>query len=117
MVWGPAPTIAPLVLNSCAGGIIMLVEPTRELVLAKVKEVFPDEDSAEIVALLDYYGVETHQREPYRVQLAILWLSKGDRDRLAQYIRDAVKDYRDVLLWAEYLSKENNERYHAWLRG
>jgi hypothetical protein len=95
----------------------MLVDPTRELLLTKVREVFPDDDQAEILALVDRYGVEAYQREAHRVRLAILWLSKGDRDRLVKHVDYAVRDYRDVLMWAEYLSKEANEKYHAWLRG
>lgn len=57
----------------------MLVEPTRELVLTKVKEVFPQDDPAEILTLLDQYGVEHYERERDRVQLAILRLSEGGR--------------------------------------
>jgi hypothetical protein len=96
---------------------LVMINPTRELVLSKVKELFPEHDPAEILERLDEYGVEPYQRERDRVQLAILWLSKGDMERLVKFISHARRDYRDVLLWSQYLSKEDQLRYHAWLRG
>src|SRR5438128_12470713 len=99
------------------GDITMLVEPTRELVLTKVREVFPHDDPAEILALLDRYGVESYKREAYRVQLAILWLSKGDRVSLVKHVDNEIRDYRDLLLWAGKWRREQNERYNAWFRG
>ncbi len=95
----------------------MLVEPTRELVLTKVKELFPNDDPTEILALLNQYGVKPYERERDRVQLAILRLSKGDRDTLLTHIGYAKRDYRDILTWAEYQGKGTQQKYHAWLRG
>jgi hypothetical protein len=59
-------------------------------------------EPADILALLDAYGTETYERERERVQLAILKLSKGDREALIEYVRVAKRDYRNVLAWAEY---------------
>lgn len=48
------------------------------------------------------YGIEAHEPERERVQLAILKLSCGDADRLLATVQAANEDYRDVLWWAEY---------------
>ena len=58
----------------------------------------------EVFALLRTYGVESWEREVPRVQLAILRLAEGDMDRLRQQLDYAKRDYRDVLLGAEYLA-------------
>ena len=76
--------------------------PTREQVRAACARRFPDEDAAPILAILDLYGVEPHEPERERVQLAILKLSEGDVARLLATVEAANKDYRDVLWWAEY---------------
>ena len=76
--------------------------PTREQVRAACARSFPDEDAAPILAILDLYGLEPHERERERVQLAILKLSGGDVDRLLATVQAANRDCRDVLWWAEY---------------
>jgi len=76
--------------------------PTREQVRAACARCFPDGDAATIVAILDLYGIEAHEPERERVQLAILKLSCGDADRLLATVQAANEDYRDVLWWAEY---------------
>jgi hypothetical protein len=53
-------------------------------------------------AALAEYGVAPHEREAPRVKLAILKLSQGQLDRLADLVSHAKRDYRDVLMWAEY---------------
>lgn len=103
---------------------------SRELVISKVKTVFPKHDPAEILALLDTYGVETYERERERVQLAILKLSEGDIERLHKYVAVAKRDYRDALAWAEYpgamrvrlreidgqIQKSDLYQYLSWLQ-
>jgi hypothetical protein len=49
------------------------------------------------------YGREPHHAEQERVHRAILKLGGGDLDRVRQMTDAACLDYRDVLLWAEYL--------------
>ena len=66
-----------------------------------VRTAFPRADASAIVALLDQYGVETHERERERVQLAIVNLSEGDEDKLRYFLGVAKQDYRDVLFWSE----------------
>ena len=78
------------------------VHPTREELLAEVVRVFPDQDPASVIAVLDEYGIESYERERERVQRAIVHLSKGDYGRLQHFTRVAKRDYRDVLFWAEY---------------
>ncbi|MAT97502.1 MAG: hypothetical protein CL608_10205 [Anaerolineaceae bacterium] len=72
----------------------------QELLRQKVAEQFPDEDSAKILALLYRYESPAAAGR-LRVQLAILKLSKGNVDRLREYVEVARTDYRDVLFWAE----------------
>jgi hypothetical protein len=74
---------------------------TREDVLAAVKAAFHESDTATIVAVLDLYGVESHERERERVQLAIVQLGAGSEEKLLELVRAAKVDYRDVLAWQE----------------
>jgi hypothetical protein len=64
-----------------------------------VASAFPKEDPATILELLDLYGIEPHERERERVQLAIIKLSKGNTDELLSHIATAKRDYRDILMW------------------
>jgi hypothetical protein len=58
----------------------------------------------EVLALLRTYGTESWQREVPRVRLAILRCAAGDMDQLRLHLDYARRDYRDVLLGAEYLT-------------
>ena len=79
----------------------MLLEPSRDLVIKKLHDCFPDQGAASnALALLDEYGDE--QKEPYRVQLAMIKLSGGRLDTLRDLVATARIDYRDVLAGAEY---------------
>jgi hypothetical protein len=78
------------------------VAPTRDDVLASVRALFPGDASRAAVELVDTYGVDSHERERERVQLAILKLCGGDEGKLREYVAVAKRDYRDVLFWAEY---------------
>ena len=81
---------------------------TRQHVRSKVQSVFPDRDVDAVMAELDAYGVESHEPERERVQLAILKLSEDQKtDNPGPYVDAAKKDYRDVLAWAEYPSQMN----------
>jgi hypothetical protein len=53
-------------------------------------------------AALQRYGQEPHEREVERVQLAVLRLCEGRSERVAELVAAAKRDYRDVLMWAEY---------------
>ena len=110
-----------------------MTKATREAVIEKIRQVFPERKAADILVLLDRYGVEDYHREKARVQLAILKLcdEKGCDDP-ANYVATACADYRDVLAWAESphlmrkthcedaqerekLSAEDEAQYRAWL--
>lgn len=112
-----------------------MTKPTRALVVQVVRRVFPGRELAEVLAVLDRYGAESHHRERERVQLAILKLCDGEaRDDPTAYVEAACADYRDVLAWAESpnlsrraVCKDPAERerlgaldraqYRAWLAG
>lgn len=70
--------------------------------MAAVLALFPSRSAKAVLELLDVYGVESHEPERERVQMAILTLSQGQEDKLLQFVEAAKQDYRDVLYWAEY---------------
>jgi hypothetical protein len=78
------------------------IEYTRELVMKKVKDVFPKGDASKIMSILDQYGAESYERERERVQIAILKISEDDMKELEEGVKAAKEDYRDVLAWAEF---------------
>jgi hypothetical protein len=75
---------------------------TRGRVLEKIAQYWPDADRKEILGILDRFGEKSSEQGRSRVQLAILKLSERKRERLEGLVRDAKRDYRDVLAYAEY---------------
>lgn len=75
------------------------VSNTRSEVVSAVEEVFPGRKSADVLAVLDEYGIAPHERERERVQLAIVGLSNGDEERVRYFVKVAKTDYRDILSW------------------
>jgi len=61
-----------------------------------------EEDRRRVCEALATYGREDYEREQERVRLAILKLCEGTVDQLLTLVSTAKRDYRDVLLWAEY---------------
>jgi hypothetical protein len=84
---------------------------TREIVLAKVRQEFPQCEAEEVMTILEAYGKLAYEREDRRVQLAILKLSEGNLDQLRANVKIAKQDYRDVLAYAEYPSEM---RHPTW---
>lgn len=76
--------------------------PPSDKLQAAIARYFPAHSPAEIMQVLNRYGVESYELEHERVKLAILKLSEGDPDKLQYYLDCAKRDYRDVLYWAEY---------------
>ena len=74
---------------------------SRDEVVAAIQATFLKSSWARVLELLDTYGVESHERERERVQLAILKLSEGNEEKLREFLAIAKRDYRDVLFWAE----------------
>lgn len=74
----------------------------REIVEAKAKSLFPQEDPAEILQLLD--GVVSSFAGLERKQLDILKLSNGNLDQLRYYIEiaNSERDFRKITQLAEY---------------
>ena len=74
---------------------------SRDEVVAAIQATFLKSSWARVLELLDTYGVESHERERERVQLAILKLSEGNEEKLREFVAVAKRDYRDVLFWTE----------------
>lgn len=74
----------------------------RDEVTAAAATSFPNEDAAAVVAILDEYGIEPHERDREIVQLAILKLSANDVDKLLYWTDIAKRDWRDVILFASH---------------
>lgn len=75
------------------------MENEKELVLQKIKQVFPDLDPDQEFKKLEALSTP----EKYRVALAILKISQENGEKNPdRYIQSASMDYRDVLMWAEY---------------
>ena len=90
----------------------------RQQLLDAIRCDFPGSERAAVLAIVDQYGAEAHEREPERVRLAIIRLAAGDREKLPQLLNAAKVDYRDVLAWADAgpLSAEDGERLQAAAR-
>ncbi len=70
---------------------------TRRDLLNAIRASFRDCEPETILAELDNYGLQPYEREKERVQLAIIELSGGNPDKLAELIKTAKIDYRDIL--------------------
>jgi hypothetical protein len=72
-------------------------------VLRRVDVLWPDaEERRRVCDALATYGVESHEQEANRVRLAILKLSDGRVGNALTMVAAAKRDYRDVLMGAEY---------------
>jgi hypothetical protein len=67
-----------------------------------VRRDFPESQFDAVTAMLSVYGVEQWHRERHRVQAATLKLANGNLEALRKHIEIAKRDYRDVLVVAEY---------------
>ena len=70
-------------------------------VSAAIRAAFPTDRWTHVEKLLAAYGIEPHEREVERVRLAILKISEGSEQKVAEYVAVAKKDYRDILFWAD----------------
>ena len=110
----------------------MSLQPSRELVLQKLRDDFPAA-ADEALTVLDTYGTQSWHSEKDRVHLAILMQSHGSMERLRYLVAMANRDYRDVLVGAEYpeafaaplntspeemaaIRRRDRDQYEAWLR-
>jgi len=81
---------------------MLTAKPTREMVLGKVRQTFPNDDPAEILAILNLYGSQPRAPARERVELACLKLSEGNKAKLLNWVYTAIGDPRDVFAPAEY---------------
>lgn len=77
------------------------MEFTRKLVLKKVKQLFSNDSTGQIMEILDQYGIEQHEVSRERVQLAALRLCQGNEEKLRKHIEHARIDRRDIVRIAE----------------
>src|SRR5690242_20513614 len=87
---------------------------SRNDVAAYATKLFPEEDIALLMSVLDDYETQAHQHERERVQMAILYLSEGTIDGLFHHVLVAKQDYRDVLYWAEYDEHDRHRLPYEW---
>lgn len=76
-------------------------EQTGDLTINKIRQIFPRENPADVLKILELYGANGEPEIP-RVRLACLKLCGGDSNKLLEMIDAAKQDYRDVLAWAEF---------------
>lgn len=101
-----------------------------------VRRDFPKERFEAVMEMLGEYGKEGWHREGHRVRVAVLKMANGRLDALRRHLEAAKRDYRDVLVAAEYpeywratsgsrkLSKEEHQQvveadwnqYESWFR-
>ena len=119
-------------------------DPSGMLSLAvewRVEKMWPrEEDRRRVREELLRYGRESYESGSERVRLAILKISGDDVEAVRVNVDTAKRDYRDVLVWAEYpgqwkaewsrrpdlspadqerlaeIRRLDREQYEAWLR-
>ena len=86
-----------------------MTEGLTATVLQKVRQDFAVEDQEAVIRLLcEECGRnlpllrDAEDRELERIQLDVLRLSRGSTDRLLEWIAAAQRDWRDVIVAAEY---------------
>ena len=78
----------------------------EQRILERTRREFQGADQNYVVELLaSYSGPESD-----RVRWDILELSKGELEKIGQFVKTAQIDYRDILYWAEYYKND------AWSR-
>ncbi|MDJ0926860.1 MAG: hypothetical protein QNJ73_04335 [Gammaproteobacteria bacterium] len=80
-------------------------------ILVRIAADFGRDSVNGVVKLLAGY----HGPEPQRVCRCILHLSAGSIDKLKHNVAEAAKDYRDIILFAEYDRDDN--RLHDFTHG
>lgn len=68
----------------------------------RVAELFLPEERDRVRALLVQYRMDNSSKGTERIHLNILSLSKGSVDKVAEFVRLANTDYRDLIMAAEY---------------
>ncbi|MEM7409771.1 MAG: hypothetical protein AAF430_06030 [Myxococcota bacterium] len=76
-------------------------------VRARLGREFAGESFFEALRLLETLG------QPGRVTRAVVFLAAGNFDDLRLYARQAERDWRDVVFWAEYQDHESDAPRHV----
>ena len=81
-------------------------QPTPEVKQENVERIirrdYPQSQFDTVMGVLGGYGTERWEREIFRVQLAALKVANRNLEALRRHIETAKRDYRDVLVVAEY---------------
>src|SRR5258708_36217500 len=80
-----------------------MAPPLSDACRARIEADFAPGSREEAARLLGQYGGERHHREPERVRRDLLQLAAGDLARLQEYLRLADRDFRDLIVCAEYV--------------
>jgi hypothetical protein len=89
------------------------MESTRSEVEAMAIALFGAAQFQQALALVDEYGLASHEREVNRVKVAILESSAGKMSRLPYFVKCAKIDYRD-LLTGQRLQPMSDEEETEW---
>lgn len=73
-------------------------------------------DANDVLVLLGRYGSDPSHQEVDRVQRAIVSLSGNDIGQVRHNVDAAVRDYRDVLMWAEYPPDQDEPKSYEEMR-
>lgn len=74
-------------------------------ILDRLTRDFGDDSASDALDILESCG----DRSP-RVIRCIVYLSVGDMEKLKHNTECALRDYRDVIYWAEYVDAEDNSK-------
>ncbi len=79
-------------------------------IIEYIKKEFNEEDFEIIVSRLKDLDLSAWKQDINRIYRCILYLSKGNLDKIDIYIKKAQKDFRDIIVEAEYDSHYNQLR-------
>ncbi len=95
----PMPEIIARVMRPLQAGLRRnpILDPN---VQARVAADYASEDRQAVCRLLDLYHQAGSEAGRAQVQIAVLKLAGANPQKLPDQMRDALRDYRDVLVWA-----------------
>ncbi|MDH4135539.1 MAG: HEAT repeat domain-containing protein [Anaerolineae bacterium] len=82
-----------------------MVVDLNTAVLRRISRDFPPEDREYVIEQLKRYRGDSVQGRK-RIHLAILKLSEGSKEKVANLVEVALRDYRDILYWAQLASQK-----------
>ncbi len=80
----------------------------KEFVEKAIRKIFQNKNIDDVLRVLNRYQGSTSDGKR-RVQLAILKICEGDYEKLDYYVDVANRDYRDILMLAEFDEKKKCE--------